>query len=382
MKSGVIPSSAVGQKINEWYKYIRTFSVPDAEVLKAEIQQELKHMQHDSNLLLYYSLMEFRHQLMLDYLEPLEKLNIEDQPSLSELSRNIDSNQADLKGLLDYYVNFFRGMYEFDKREFISAITYYKQAEKKLSFVADHIERAEFYFKIAEAYYYMKQTYFSLINIKNAYEIYVEQETYNVRIIQCHFVFGVNLMDERNFEQAARHFKLALDMAEAEQKAQLVGRAYYNLGLCYYNQDHLDPAIDYFEKAVSTFESSRIINSLPQAYFLITLIYYKRGKHDKASEYHKRGYEYAKETDDADYAVKFEFLQSLYQDQPNEEGIERCFQYLKNKNMYADIEDLALEVAKYYYEQKWFKLSASYFLQVEEARKQIQRSEGLYEIEI
>lgn len=41
--------------------------------------------------------MEFRHQLMLDYLEPLEKLNIEDQPSLSELSRNIDSNQADLK---------------------------------------------------------------------------------------------------------------------------------------------------------------------------------------------------------------------------------------------------------------------------------------------
>ncbi|MCY8486492.1 tetratricopeptide repeat protein [Bacillus atrophaeus] len=382
MKSEVIPSSAVGQKINEWYKYIRTFSVPDAEILKAEIEREIEHMEDDPNLLLYFSLMEFRHQLMLDYLEPLEKLKIEDQPSLSELLRNIDSNQADLKGLLDYYVNFFRGMHEFDKREFISAITYYKQAEKRLSFVADHIERAEFYFKVAEAYYYMKQTYFSLIHIKNAYEIYAEQETYNVRIIQCHFVFGVNLMDERRFEQAARHFELALHMAESENKAQLVGRALYNIGLCYYNQDLLEPAIDYFERAVSIFESNDIIKSLPQAYFLVTQIYYKCKNNSKAVEYHSRGYEYAKETDDIDYMVKFEFLKTLYQAQPDEQGIEKCFYYLKNKNMYADIEDLALVVAKYYYEQKNFEMSSSYFLKVEEARKQIQRSEGLYEIEI
>lgn len=117
MKSGLIPSSAVGQKINEWYRYIRTFSVPDAEILKAEIKQELDHMEPDSNLVLYYSLMEFRHQLMLDYLEPLEKLKIEDQPTLSEILDNIDNSQAGLKGLLDYYVNFFKGMFEFDKRE-------------------------------------------------------------------------------------------------------------------------------------------------------------------------------------------------------------------------------------------------------------------------
>lgn len=382
MKSGLIPSSAVGQKINEWYQYIRTFSVPDAEILKAEIKQELDHIEPDSNLVLYYSLMEFRHQLMLDYLEPLEKLKIEDQPSLSEILDSIDNSQAGLKGLLDYYVNFFRGMFEFDKREFISAITYYKQAEKKLAFVSDHVERAEFYFKVAEAYYYMKQTYFSLIHIKNAYEIYVEQDTYNVRIIQCHFVFGVNLMDERRFEQAAKHFEYALEMAEKEEKAQLVGRALYNLGLCYYNQDRIESAIPYFEQAVDTFESHRIVNSLPQAYFLITQIYFKLGKNAKAAEYHKRGYEYAKETDDPDYAVKFEWLHALYQAKPDEEKINTCFRYLANKNLYADIEDLALEAAKYYYEQKCFELSSYYFLKVEEARKQIQRSEGLYEIEI
>lgn len=113
-------------------------------------------MQYDFNLLFYYLLMEFCYQFMFDYLELLEKLNIEDQLSLFELLRNIDSNQVDFKGLFDYYVNFFCGMYEFDKWEFIFVIIYYKQVEKKFFFVVDYIEWVEFYFKIVEVYYYMK----------------------------------------------------------------------------------------------------------------------------------------------------------------------------------------------------------------------------------
>ena len=46
------------------------FSVPDAEVLKSEVEQEINAMEENQDLLLYYSLMCFRHQLMLDYLEP------------------------------------------------------------------------------------------------------------------------------------------------------------------------------------------------------------------------------------------------------------------------------------------------------------------------
>ncbi|MFK4463809.1 hypothetical protein ABIA49_003301 [Bacillus safensis] len=52
-------SSHVGVKINEWYKMIRQFSVPDAEILKAEVEREIERMVEDQDLLIYYQLMCF-----------------------------------------------------------------------------------------------------------------------------------------------------------------------------------------------------------------------------------------------------------------------------------------------------------------------------------
>lgn len=60
----MLSSSEVGNKINEWYGYIRTFSIPDAEVLKYEIKDQLDQMEEDQDLLLYYSLMEFRYEIV------------------------------------------------------------------------------------------------------------------------------------------------------------------------------------------------------------------------------------------------------------------------------------------------------------------------------
>ncbi len=62
-------------------------------------------MEEDQDLLLYYSLMEFRHRVMLDYIKPLKE--DPSQPEFSELLEDIEGNQYKLTGLLDYYFNFF-----------------------------------------------------------------------------------------------------------------------------------------------------------------------------------------------------------------------------------------------------------------------------------
>lgn len=68
-----IPSSEVGIKINRWYNEIQKLNVIEAEQLKAEVHLAIERMEEDQDLLSYYQLMNFRHELMLEYLFPAEK---------------------------------------------------------------------------------------------------------------------------------------------------------------------------------------------------------------------------------------------------------------------------------------------------------------------
>ncbi|GAB1306344.1 hypothetical protein OKN5_28130 [Bacillus altitudinis] len=245
-------SSHVGMKINEWYYHIQRFNVPDAEAYKEEIKSLLDDMEENQDLLLYFSLMEFRHKLMLDYLNPLE--NGKERANFRELAMKIKKDQEKLTGLLDYYFNFFYGMYEFENYEYLNAITFYKRAEKKLSLVSDDIERAEFNFKIAEIYYHMKQNHMSMHHIAQAIDCYKEKNTYTVRQIQCSFVIGLNYIDMGCPEKAMPHFEYALKKASDNSTKRLKGSALYNIGLSYFHNDELLMAIKYFNESIHSFK--------------------------------------------------------------------------------------------------------------------------------
>ncbi|MCY1117009.1 tetratricopeptide repeat protein [Bacillus safensis] len=372
-------SSHVGLKINEWYYHIQRFNVPDAEAYKEEIKSMLDHMEENQDLLLYFSLMEFRHKLMLDYLNPLE--NGKERANFKELAMKIKRDQEKLTGLLEYYFNFFFGMYEFENYEYLNAITFYKRAEKKLSLVSDDIERAEFNYKMAEIYYHMKQTHMSMHHIAQAIECYREKDTYTVREIQCSFVIGLNYIDMGCPEKAIPHFQHALEKAADNSTKRLKGSALYNLGLSYFHNNNLSMAIKYFNESIHSFKEqgyehlSKILDPL----VMLTKSYFKDNQSDLGLYALNYGIELAEKLKDDIFINTFIMLKSLYIDN-NVNRITESMAYLESKFFFANLEDLAKDAAKHYNKAGDIGRSNEFYEKILYFQHQIKRGDCLYEI--
>jgi len=372
----LIPSAKVGVKIHEWYKMIREFSVPDAEALKEEVEKEINQMEEDQDLLLYYQLMCFRHQLMLEYLEPTNKRK--QGQSINKLLAQIEEPRRDLNGLLSYYSFFFRGMYEFEKKQYIKAIEFYRNAEKQLSIITDVIEQAEFHFKMAEAYYIMKQTHVSMYHILRAFKIYNNHELYKVRKIQCLFVIAGNYDDLMCHNKALPHLENALELAIEINNKRLISSAYFNIADCHECMGDIDTAVEYAEKAVEI-NLKEEYNNLPQSLYYFTQLLFKQKNYGRAIEIFRIGRQTARKFNDTLFTSLFEYLEALYIYSVNKEEILEVFKYLEENKIFAYIEELSLEVSNQYLERKDHRNSIEFLQKMMYAQTQIKKGECLYE---
>ncbi|MFP7331066.1 response regulator aspartate phosphatase RapI [Bacillus subtilis] len=369
-----IPYDIVTKKLNDWYTSIKNDQVEQAEIIKAEVERELLNMEKNQDALLYYQLLEFRHEIMLSYMKFKE---IEDLHNAYETIKEIEE-QGQLTGMLEYYFYFFKGMYEFRRKELTTAISAYRIAESKLSEVEDEIEKAEFFFKVSYVYYYMKQTYFSMNYANRALKIFREYEEYAVQTVRCQFIVAGNLIDSLEYERALEQFLNSLEIAKESNIDHLIAMSHMNIGICYDELKEYKKASQHLILALEIFEKSKH-SFLTKTLFTLTYVEAKQQNYDVALTYFRKGRLIADKSDDKEYSAKFKILEGLFFSDGENQLIKNAFSYLTSRKMFADVENFSIEVADYFHEQGNLMLSNEYYRMSIEARRKIKKGEIINE---
>ncbi|MEC5227706.1 tetratricopeptide repeat protein [Bacillus inaquosorum] len=371
---GKIPYDLVTKKLNAWYTAIKNDRVEQAENIKQEVEVELENMEENQDVLLYYQLLEFRHEIMLSY---MESKGIENLTSTYETIKEIEE-QGQLTGMLEYYFYFFKGMYEFRRKELTTAISAYRVAESKLSEVEDEIEKAEFFFKVSYVYYYMKQTYFSMNYANRALNIFKDYDEYAVQTIRCQFIVAGNYIDSLEFEKALDVFFNSLDIAKNIKSEHLIGMSHVNIGICFDELEQYEEAAHHLEIALEFLERSN--NSfLSKALFILTHVKAKQNDFKASLTYFKKGRFFSRKNKDHEYVAKFKILEGLYFSNGEYHLIKDAFAYFESKKMFADIENYAIEVGDFFHERGKLLLSNEYYRMSNEARRKIKKGEFVNE---
>ncbi|MDA7026064.1 tetratricopeptide repeat protein [Bacillus sp. CLL-7-23] len=367
----VIPYDLVATKMNHWYVALKNDWLKIAEDMKEQVKIEIQVMEENQDALIYYSLLEFRHKLMLDYLCPDSARNIEIDEDYQEIKRKTKGGK-NLNGMLEYYYHFFSGMYHFRQKEILHAIHYYKNAEAQLeSFDCEEVEKAEFYFKLSETYYYIKQTYLSMYYANRAYHIYLDYPTYGQRRVQCQFMIACNWLEKFQPEKALDHNNQALTNAKKLKIDHLIGSSHLNIGLCYNQLEQLNKAENHITNAVELYNKDKP-SYLPKALFNLSYIKARQGKRVEAEDLYYKCKAKAEELGDCEYLTKLNLIYGLYISF-DVDLLRETFNMLNTTGMYADMEEYGVVVAEFLQEKDMLRDSLEFYRKVIEAKRQIQR---------
>ncbi|PJZ00041.1 tetratricopeptide repeat-containing protein [Bacillus vallismortis] len=382
--SDLIPYHYVTTDINHWYVVIKQGRVEKAKEMKQKVEKEFDMMEKNEKVAVYLQLLKLRHEIMLSYLEPDSVKNID--CVYSDLKKTRESMAPEsLSNTIEFYYHFFTGMYHFRTRDLVIALTYYREAEKYLDLLDENAntDKAEFYFKVSEVYYYMKETHFSKNYAQRAYSIFKKQKdaqgnlTYGKEMVQCQFVILGNWLDKMCYEDALETAQKALDDAIKIGEQHLIGSAHFNVGLCYNNLEELDNAEKHFQIA---YEIHRDRKHIYESKAIFNIAYVKAKKNDlkAALELYQEGQKVAFRHNNQEVTEKLKLVKGLYLSF-DLQTLREMFKFFKDKNLYGDMEEYAVAVADFLTNKEDRHDAVDFYQMAIEARKQIQRGKHLNE---
>jgi response regulator aspartate phosphatase C/response regulator aspartate phosphatase G len=361
-----VASSEVANRLNEWYDTIKRQDIKKAAIMKHDLQKAMDDMEEDQNVLLYYNLIDSRYKLLLEQYD-------ESGTILESIREQTEKNETDQ--LLQYYYYLFRGLYEFKKKNYTHAIRLYHKAESHLTTIPDEIEHAEFHFQLAVAYQSIDQNFFSLNHAEKALDIYLKYDHYIGRLAITQMVIASNRVDLYQYSAAEALYKKAIKIAEDSKRILVEVMGYYNLGLCYEEQENLQSARECFEAALNLNcpqENDRQL--FLKVRYMLARVLFKMGFLQEGVRWFEDAVQLANETNDKIYQAKLQIIYAIYKEQ-KELSIDEGLKVLKEQSLWHDVEDLAFNSARFYKKEGFYQLASKYY---EEGLNAQQKIPSLY----
>jgi tetratricopeptide (TPR) repeat protein len=288
-----LPATApehVADLLNQWYVQIELGDLEESGDIKKEIEGLLDGMEEDQTVLLYYSLLDYRYQCRLKEKEHTNK----------------ESSTDGMDALLTYYFYFYKGMHAYKIRAYEEAVSYYQQAEKRLEFVADDIEKGQFYYNVASVYYQICRAELSMQSAYKALAIFKNDPHYTKRVAHCKIIIALNLADRKEFSNAVELLHESMETAIQENDRELQSIVCHNLGLVYKEKGEPETSIHWL------LESTKFVQASVHTLYLLAEASCLANQFDNADRWIEKGMTYCNEIGRKDYWYRFRILKVRY----------------------------------------------------------------------
>ena len=367
-----LASERVANILNDWYIAIKQQDSESAEKYFEEIKPLLDEMEEDQEVLMYYSLLEERHKMLL------YQVKGEELPPHSYFNENHADEILKTDHMIEYYFYLFEALFESYNRNFESAISLFNIAEKKLSLIPDEIEAAEFYSKVASMYMMLGQNIVSLNYITNAMNIFKNNENYLKQFATSLMVVAHNYTELGQYEKSEEHYLQAIKVAKKLDDSFFVAMIHHNLSITYSEAKRPQDCLNAIKHALRNKDwcgSSYYIHSL----YMIAKELVMMGENNKASYYLKKGQENLRQKQNKIYEAKINIIQELSQS-PLDDCVDRIQSHLNRlaeQNDFDSIRDLALISSRKFQERGLYKEALIFSNKVILAEKKMKQLEGI-----
>lgn len=350
-----IASQEVGNMLNTWNLAIQKGDLSAAIEMQDDIDKAIEQMEENQDVLLYYQLLSFRLKLKLQ--------NISKNLDKPFFERNApDEKEEKTNKLMSYYFYFYNGIYHDYLQDYDKALSYFRIAEKKLAYVDDEIEKAEFHYKLAVLFYDLKMTFLSKYHAQIACDTFNAHESYIKRQINCRMLHALNLIDQFEYEKASELFNEAENMIRSINDNHLIIHLYYSMGFLESKRENAEEASAFFRRTLSYEEiEKQMLLKMRCLYELARIEVSKQS--NEVIEWVDLGISLSEQVNHHIFQIKFKLLKELLYEtnETQQANISNLCAELEERRVWVDLEEILVDVAKYLEEKGLLQQSLSYY---------------------